>query len=233
MHHILVDFENVHHVDLSLIGARAVSFTLMVGAKQTKLDAGLVEKLMAHSSSVQLVKLKAAGKNALDFALAYYLGRAALADPTAHFHIIAKDTGYDPLIQHLRERHIDVCRHESCPDLPFFSPGKAITTSKPVAEKPAAKAAVKKATKAQTMPAAKKEDTMEKQMELVVRNFTQHPKARPAKRKTLLAKVADLIKRPVASQEVLSVIEGMQKAGYLKFNEKDVPSYPQSELRPG
>ena len=70
MNHVFVDFENVHQVDLTLIGAKAVSFTLMVGPKQTKLDSDLVEKLMAHSASVQLVKLKSAGKNALDFALA-------------------------------------------------------------------------------------------------------------------------------------------------------------------
>lgn len=75
MNHVFVDFENVHQVDLSLIGAKSVSFTLMVGAKQAKLDSDLVEKLMAHSSSIQLVKLKSSGKNALDFALAYYLGR--------------------------------------------------------------------------------------------------------------------------------------------------------------
>ena len=71
MNHVFVDFENVHHVDLTLIGAKSVSFTLMVGAKQTKLDSDVsVEKLMAHSASVQLVKLKSSGKNALDFALA-------------------------------------------------------------------------------------------------------------------------------------------------------------------
>jgi hypothetical protein len=56
MNHVFVDFENVHQVDLSLIGAKSVSFTLMVGPQQTKLDANLVEKLMEHTSSVSLVK---------------------------------------------------------------------------------------------------------------------------------------------------------------------------------
>ena len=31
MNHVFVDFENVHQVDLTLIGAKSVSFTLMVG----------------------------------------------------------------------------------------------------------------------------------------------------------------------------------------------------------
>ncbi len=95
MNHVFMDFENVHQVDLNLIGAKSVSFTLMVGPQQTKLDSSLVEKLMEYSASVRLVKLKTKAKNALDFALSYYLGHAALADPTAYFHIIAKDTGYD------------------------------------------------------------------------------------------------------------------------------------------
>jgi hypothetical protein len=124
MNHVFVDFENVHQVDLTLIGAKSVSFTLMVGAKQTKLDSDLLEKLMAHSSSVKLVKLKSSGKNALDFALAYYLGRAALADPTGYFHVISKDGGFDPLVEHLRARHVHVYRHASCSDLTFNWPGK-------------------------------------------------------------------------------------------------------------
>jgi len=55
---------------------------------------------------VQLVRLTATGKNALDFTLAYYVGRAVAADPTGFFHIVSKDTGYDPLIEHLRSKHI-------------------------------------------------------------------------------------------------------------------------------
>jgi hypothetical protein len=35
----------------------AVSFTLLLGARQTKLDVDLVEKLLGHAASVQLVRL--------------------------------------------------------------------------------------------------------------------------------------------------------------------------------
>lgn len=110
MNHVFMDFENVHQIDLSLIGAKSVSFTLMVGPQQGTLDASLEERLMEHSASVRLVKLKSKAKNALDFALAYYLGRSALADHTAYFHIISKDAGYDPLIGHLRDQHINARR---------------------------------------------------------------------------------------------------------------------------
>ncbi len=235
MNHVFVDFENVHQVDLSLIGAKGVSFTLMVGAKQTKLDADLVEKLMAHSLSVQLVKLKSSGRNALDFALAYYLGRAVLSDPTAYFHLISKDGGFDPLIEHLRDRHIHVRRHVSCADLTFTWPGKTPpvgesvvkTAAKKVVKKaPAKKVAKKVATKKVVKDAlVKKGDPVDEWLERVVKNLRDHPKARPVKKKTLLAKVGDLIKNPADGPEVQAVIARLVKAGNLKFGEKDVPEY--------
>jgi hypothetical protein len=93
INHVFVDFENVYEIDLAIIGKTSVSFTLLVGPRQTKLDASLVEKLFEHAVSVQLVRLTSAGKNALDFTLAYYVGRAVAADPTGCFHIISKDAG--------------------------------------------------------------------------------------------------------------------------------------------
>ncbi len=240
MNHVFVDFENVHQVDLTLIGAKLVSFTLMVGAKQTKLDTDLVDKLMEHSASVRLVKLKSSGKNALDFALAYYLGRAALADPTGYFHVISKDGGYDPLIRHLRDRHINAQRHESCAELTFSWLGKEIPVGKPTIVKTVAKTVVKKAAakkaakKAATKTAAKKVakeavpkkgDSVEEWMERVLRDFNVHPKARPKKKKGLLAKIANLIKKEPDGPEVQSVIDRIEEAGKLKFDEKDVLEY--------
>lgn len=122
MNHVFVDFENVHQIDLSKIGGKSVSFLLLLGARQTRLDAELVEKLMPHSASVQLVRLASSGRNALDFTLAYYVGRAAITDPTAYFHIISKDKGFDPLIEHLRSRHIHARRHEDFSSLTFSAP---------------------------------------------------------------------------------------------------------------
>lgn len=231
MNHVFVDFENVHQLDLTLIGAKAVSFTLMVGEKQKKLDTDLVEKLLEYSASVHMVKLKSSKKNSLDFALAYYLGRAALADPTAYFHIIAKDGGYDPLIEHLRERHINVCRSASCADLTFAWPGKAVSESKPSAKKFAAKKVAKKIAKKATSKKAavkkvkNKEKVLEEWVKRVVNNFRDHPKARPAKKKTLQTKIGDLIDQAPESSEVQLVIVILCKAGYLAFDEKNIPSY--------
>ena len=102
VNHVFVDFENVPEIDLKVISSKTVHLMLLLGPRQTKLDVALVEKLLQHAATVELVRLASAGRNAVDFTLAYYLGRAVAADPTGHFQIFSKDTGYDPLVEHLR-----------------------------------------------------------------------------------------------------------------------------------
>ena len=48
------------------------------------------------------MKIGGNGKNALDFYLAFYVGDLAAKDPEAGFHILSDDTGFDPLIKHLK-----------------------------------------------------------------------------------------------------------------------------------
>lgn len=231
MNHVFMDFENVHQVDLTLVGAKSVSFTLMVGPQQTKLDSALVEKLMEHSASVRLVKLKTKANNALDFALSYYLGRAALADPTAHFHIIAKDTGYDPLIDHLRDRHIKVQRHASCADLTFSWPGKKAAVSGPITEQTVPKKVVAKkvANKAVAKKVAAKKKVKDPSpdagFQRVWDNFLKTPTSLPARRKALLAKIGQLIGEKADGGKVAEIVKRLENAGVLTFDEKDHPKY--------
>src|ERR1035437_4949068 len=132
VNHIFVDFENVHEVEHSVIGHESVRLTLLLGPNQKKLDADLVEKLLQHAGSVHLVRLTNSGRNALDFTLAYYVGRAAVLDPSGFFHIISRDTGYDPLVAHLRSNHVWARRH---PD--FASLQSLLTASVQAASAPA------------------------------------------------------------------------------------------------
>lgn len=119
LNHVFVDFENVSSIDFSIIGSKPISITVFIGAHQTRLDASLVEKMMEHAASVKLIRLTTPGKNSLDFTLAYYIGRSVVTDPTGYFHIVSKDTGFDPLIEHLRSRHVRAYRHDSFATLKF------------------------------------------------------------------------------------------------------------------
>jgi hypothetical protein len=195
MNHVFVDYENVHEVNPAVIGARSVSLTLLLGARQTKLDAALVEKLIEHAAMVQLVRLTTSGENALDFALAYYVGRAVIADPTGHFHIVSKDTGFDPLIEHLRSRHIHAHRHNDFTTLTFSGPAKP--------------------------PSAPPEDPMPR----VLEHLAKHVNNRPKRKKTLLSHLRAFLGNAVTESDVLALVERLRQAGRLSIGNKDAVTY--------
>lgn len=195
MNHVFVDFENVHDVDAAIIGTRAVSFTLLLGAKQTKLDAALVERLMEHAASVQMVRLTSSGKNAVDFALAYYLGRSVLADPTAYFHLISKDKGYDPLIEHLRSRHVQVRRHDDFKTLTFAAPVKA--SSVPV------------------------DDLFSRALEHLRKNLNNRPK----RQKTLASSLLAFAGKTATAADISALIEKLRQAKHLSLDDKNAVTY--------
>ena len=209
MNHVFVDYENVHTVDLSVIGAKAVSFVLLLGARQTKLDVALVEKFMEHAASVQLIRLTTSGKNALDFALTYYLGRTASSDPTGYFHIVSKDTGFDPLVEHLKSRHVHARRHDDFTTLTFCYAPKAA----PVAVANVAKAA------STGVPSPVKDP-----MARVLTQLQKNVNSRPKRKKTLLSQLLSLLK-PTTEVAVEKLIEKLQKQKHLTIDAKGAVVY--------
>lgn len=175
----------------------AITSALLLGARQTRLDAALVEKLMEHAASVQLVRLTSSGRNALDFALAYYVGRAAVADPTGHFHIVSKDTGFDPLIDHLRSRHIQAFRHDN------FAP---LTSPAPAPVKP---------------PSAPPEDLLTRASEHLRKLVTNRPK----RKKTLISHLRSRFDKTATDQEMLALVDSLCKAGHIAIGDKDAVTY--------
>lgn len=216
VNHVFVDFENVHRIDASVIGSKTVSFTLLLGAQQTKLDADLVEKLMEHATSVQLIRLTSSGKNALDFTLAYYVGRAVIANPTAYIHIVSKDTGYDPLVEHLRSRHIHAHRHDSFGTLTFSGTAKVATVAfKGEAVAPTAGTVTPRAV------TAPKETPMTRVLERLRKNVTNRPK----KKKTLLSHLRSTLGKDATEEEAAELIETLRRSGHISIGDKDVVTY--------
>lgn len=131
MNHIFVDYENTKTINAGVLGIERTTFTLLLGPQNTKFDIGLVEQLMRCAGSVEIVRLERAGKNAVDFALAYYLGRKVAGDSAAYFHIISNDAGYAPLVEHLKSRHVHIALHKD-----FSTVAAAIKPGRTAATKP-------------------------------------------------------------------------------------------------
>lgn len=119
---VLVDFENIQPKDLGLLKDGPFKVKLFLGPNQAKIPVALASSLQALGSDAEYVVLEAAGNNALDFHIAYYVGVLSAEDPSALFHIISKDTGFDPLIKHLKGRSIYVQRSTTVSDIPYFKP---------------------------------------------------------------------------------------------------------------
>lgn len=120
VNYILVDFENLPLKSLSLLQAEHFRVQVFLGPNNSRLPRGLAVEIQRLGARGGYVEMSTAGLNALDFHIAYHLGRLAHADPDGYFHIISKDRGFDPLIAHLKASHIFASRSESIEAMPCF-----------------------------------------------------------------------------------------------------------------
>lgn len=66
--------------------------------------------MQSLGDNAEYVKIEGSGPNALDFHIAFYIGNIAANNPESYFHVISKNTGFDPLIKHLKAKKILVQR---------------------------------------------------------------------------------------------------------------------------
>ncbi|PHS33566.1 MAG: hypothetical protein COA95_00910 [Methylophaga sp.] len=121
INYILIDFENVQPKNLHILAEHDSFRTLVfVGSNQSKLPFDLAFAMQKLGDSARYIKISGNGPNALDFHIAYYIGELSQQDPKAFFHIISKDTGFDPLIRHLKTRKINVQREKDLGEVPVL-----------------------------------------------------------------------------------------------------------------
>ena len=104
--YVMVDYENVQNIDLNCLKDKNFYIKIFIGTNQTKIPIDLVLKSQELSGQVEWIQINGSGKNALDFHITFMLGRLTERDPTAVFHIISKDTGFDPLVSYLKSQKL-------------------------------------------------------------------------------------------------------------------------------
>jgi len=119
---VLVDFENVQPNDIGLLKEGPFKVKVFLGPNQSKIPVALAATLQSLGESAEYIILETAGKNALDFHIAYYIGALSAVEPRALFHIISKDTGLDPLLKYLKGNKIFAQRSTCIADIPYFKP---------------------------------------------------------------------------------------------------------------
>ena len=203
VNHVFVDFENVKTIDASVMGGKNLTFHLFLGPQNKKLDVDVVEQLLDNAQAVRLIRSPMAGKNALDFVLAYHLGQAVQTDPKGYFHIISKDGGFDSLVKLLENKRVKVKRHADWSGLHFDSPPK-----KPAAEAPA--------------PAAK---ALSPGAEKVLGNLRKSEKNRPKRKTTLVSHALNSLGKGATADMGEKVVEELRKSGHLVIDDKGSVAY--------
>ena len=119
INHVLVDYENVQPQLSESLAPPIFKVWVFVGAQQEKVKFDLVDLLQRKGADARVIKMTATGRNALDFHMSCYLGRLTTQEPDAYFHVIAKDTGMDSLLEHLRGLGVQVHRWSDALDIPI------------------------------------------------------------------------------------------------------------------
>ncbi len=201
-HFIFVDYENVTQIDFSVLRSKSVHLTVILGANQKTLDTDLVLKLMDHRTTTTLKRLTKIGKNALDFVLAYEVGQKATANPTACFHVISKDKGFDGLIDHLNKGKTRAHRHNDFSSLAI--PGQAKT--------PGSSAATK---------SSRHEDIVH----LLREHLKKASRNRPKNKKTLLNFLKSHLGKDSTEAEALRAFESLRQSGAVTVDGNDKLNY--------
>lgn len=228
--HLLVDFENVKPSAAEFARIRGDHFRLWIfrGPHQNKFDADMVEAWQPLGSSVKFIQCAKAGKNALDFHIAFCLGAAHCEDLAARraasYVIVSKDGGFDALFEYARSEGCQVSKAptlgaalDQLPvnpsgDLPKVTADSKMlaavpkTAARSTPKAPAAKKIAAKKTAAKT--ASPRRTSLESDdVSKVVSALIAQPKNRPAKRETLEHHVVHLLANGVTEGVATAIVD--------------------------
>ncbi len=199
--YVLIDYENVQVQSLALLKGEQFSVRVFLGPNNTKLPVELVVAMQELGSRAEYIVLETPGTNALDFHIAYYLGVLAAADPAGFFHIIAKDTGFDPLLRHLRSRKIFVARSAAIEEMPCCKQAVQPQENKVTAAVPS---------------------STEELLRLTVDDLIKRKDSKPGKIRTLRSTIHARCGKNLPESEIDKIWNALLKHGHVKINGEQV-----------
>jgi len=186
---LLVDFENVPRVDLTRLD-ESYRVIIFVGMSQKSVPLELVTATQKLGGRVEWQKVSGEGRNALDFFIAWHLGRVYEHQPRPECVVLSMDKGFDPLLKHLNAGGMLCRRVNSIQELGHVAPHKA--------EPP--KLAPFKVAPSPDDPALKRV------MEVLGRSAKR---SRPRKRKTLAQAISAMFQKKLAREDIDRIIDSL------------------------
>ncbi len=189
--YVLIDYENVNDANLDLLATRPFDVMVFVGANQTKIPIELAMQ-MARLHMADYIRISGNGPNALDFHIAFYIGRLAETEPGSNFHVVSKDRGFDPLIRHLRTLNISARRVGSLTDVRL---PRGARSSAP--------------------PASDTQSPDENTIDEIVRILAGQGSSKPRRVRTLAGTIQSLFKNGLDDDQVSALIEELREREYI------------------
>lgn len=177
---LLVDFENIQQVELTRL-EDSFRIIIFVGASQKNIPIELVTSAQKLGSRIEWRKVAGDGRNALDFFIAWHLGRVYEQTPRPDCFVLSRDKGFEPLLKHLNTIGMKCRRVENLADLPdagVSAPQQHVTP----AEEPNVKRVV----------------------ELLGKS---DKRSRPRKRRTLAQAISAMFQKKLSKQDIDRIID--------------------------
>ncbi len=121
---LLIDYENIQNIDLSIIQEQDIDIKIFVGHNQNKIPFNLVKTAQNFGQKIEWVKVQGIGNNALDFYIAFTLGKLVKDIEGGIFLVLSKDKGFDPLVNYINKSNNKCKRIENLID--FFCDQKLL-----------------------------------------------------------------------------------------------------------
>ncbi|KPL85942.1 PIN domain-containing protein [Herpetosiphon geysericola] len=198
---VLIDYENVQPATIELLNHKQIKLLIFVGANQTKVPIEIAVALQQLGERACYIKISGNGSNALDFHIAFYIGQLAAQEPNAYFHIVSKDTGFDPLIQHLKTKKIMAKRVQDVSEIPPIKVAQATTASK------------QQASPTPTPP---------KKIEIVSKYLQANKSNKPRTIKTLSNTINAIFAKKLSEQELASLINQLKTRGIIQVDDTKI-----------
>ncbi len=231
INYVLIDHENVQPTDLRLLDRADIRLWVFVGAGQAKLSAELAIQMQAMRERADYVRISGNGPNALDFHIAFYIGQLSASDPRGFFHIISRDTGFDPLVEHLKGRKIFACRSTAIAGMPLFTSAAATEVSAVPAAQPKPKPKPKPKANAVTVvvdkapprplpdaPVAAAPATAMQRLTRMKTVLSKTKTGRPGTLAALKKHVAAHFQNQIGADDVGAIVAGLEQAGVVKLD---------------
>lgn len=211
--YVLIDFENVQPASIAALDAEHFHVIVFCGANQTKVGLDLATVMQKMGSRAQYLQISGNGSNALDFHIAFYIGELASREPGAFFHIISKDTGFDPLIAHLKSRKILSARSKTIGDMPIFRAIEQASTSKFQAAPPVVSSTTNASPSAPAKPgkaaASPPKQGPTERVADAVKDLVRRGNSRPRTVKTLSSTLHALFNKKLGETEITALINAL------------------------